>query len=258
MTSWAALAEELARWHDDGRPAELWWRDDDAADVTPALSKLFNVARASGVPLALAVVPAALTPGLAGAIRQMPLTVQALQHGYGHVNHATGADKKIELGAQRPAPIVIGEIATGKLALENALGNRAAPVLVPPWNRIAPYLVPTLPEMGYRGLSQFGVRKRENPVPGLRQVNCHLDLIDWRGTRGFVGEAAALTALIGHLRMRREAWTIQPELAREPSGVMSHHAVHDERTWEFLARLFDAVRGRDLGRWLSANEVFAL
>lgn len=258
MTSWAALAEELARWHDGGRPAELWWRDDDAADFTPALSEMFNVARASGVPLALAVVPAALTPALADAIRQTPQTVQAVQHGYGHVNHAIGADKKIELGAQRPAPIVIAEIATGKMALETALGDRAAPVLVPPWNRIAPYLVPTLPEIGYRGLSQFGVRKRENPVPGLRQVNCHLDLIDWRGTRGFVGEAAALAVLIGHLRMRRDAWTIQPELAREPSGVMSHHAVHDRRTWDFLARLFDAARERGHGRWLGVAEAFAL
>ena len=42
-------------------------------------------------------------------------------------------------------------------------------------------LVPVLPELGYRGLSQFGPRKRVTPVQHLRQVNCHVDPIDWRG-----------------------------------------------------------------------------
>lgn len=258
MSGWIRLDEELSRWHDGGRQASLWWRDDDAADVTPQVTRLFQIATASDLPLALAVVPSGLTPALAAAIRAMPATLQVVQHGYAHVNHASGADKKIELGPHRPARIVIAEIATGKMALENALGERAVPVLVPPWNRIAPHLVPTLPEIGYGGLSQFGVRNREAPVPGLRQVNCHLDLVDWRGRRGFVGEATALEALISHLRLRRQAWTVQPQIAAEPSGVMSHHAVHGEDAWSFLRRLFDAARRRGHGIWQSARQAFAL
>ena len=38
--------------------------------------------------------------------------------------------------------------------------------------------------------------RRVQPVRGLLQVNTHVDLIDWKGGRGFVGEAAALGALL--------------------------------------------------------------
>ena len=256
MSDWPALASELAQWQASGRPADLWWRDDDAADATPGLLRLLQLQRASAVPVALAVVPAAMTASLVAAIKASPADVQVVQHGYAHFNHASDSDKKIELGPQRPAQFVIGEIATGKLALENALAERVVAVLVPPWNRLAPYLVPTLPELGYAGLSQFGVRKSAMPVRGLRQVNCHLDLIDWHNGRGFIGEAAALEVLVKHLRMRRAAWSLQADSAAEPTGVMSHHAVHDARVWDFLARLFDAIRRHDHGRLLSARQVF--
>ena len=59
-------------------------------------------------------------------------------------------DKKIELGTERPAMLVLGELGTGRMALERLFGARPLPVLVPPWNRIAPALVPTLPEIGFR------------------------------------------------------------------------------------------------------------
>ena len=56
--------------------------------------------------------------------------------------------------------------------------------------------MPTLPEIGFRGLSTFGPRKRVHPVRGLRAVNTHVDLVDWK-TRRFVGRATALAALVG-------------------------------------------------------------
>ena len=58
MSTWTDLLDEAARWREAGRTAELWWRDDDAADVGPALERLLAIHRDSGVPLALAVVPA--------------------------------------------------------------------------------------------------------------------------------------------------------------------------------------------------------
>mgnify|MGYP003341179144 CR=1 FL=1 len=36
------LAAELSRWRDSGRAPVLWWRDDDAADVGPALDRLLD------------------------------------------------------------------------------------------------------------------------------------------------------------------------------------------------------------------------
>lgn len=226
MSSWRALADEAARWRDAGRTADLWWRDDDAADADPALDRLLSIRRESGAPLSLAVVPANATQALADRLAAEP-AVDLLQHGYAHVNHAAPGEKKMELGPHRPAMVVLGELGTGWLALERLFGDRALSVMVPPWNRIAPALVPTLPEIGFTGLSSFGPRRRSHPVGGLLEINTHVDLIDWKGGRGFVGEQAALAALVAALAHART-------VSHEPVGLLSHHLAMDAGAWDFL------------------------
>ena len=146
-----------------------------------------------------------------------------LQHGYAHTNHAPPGDKKIELGPHRPAMFVLGELGTGRLALERLFGSRVLPVLVPPWNRIAPALVPTLPEIGYRGLSAFGPRAAPRPGPGLLQVNTHIDLIDWktRRLRGRCRDACRVGAGTCRVadRYRRAGRPAQPSSCDGRSGV---------------------------------------
>lgn len=252
MNPFEPLHRELDRWGEAGRTLTWWWRDDDAAQPSPALDRLLGL---SDAPLALATVPAETDEKLARAVAARP-SVSILQHGYAHQNFAGAGDKKIELGPQRPAMVVLGELATGKLRLESLFADRALPVLVPPWNRIAPALVPVLPELGYRGLSQFGPRARRQPVRGLTQSNCHLDLIDWRG-RAFVGAAAAISALVKHLALRYAGLHTQPDVASEATGLMSHHAVHDNEAWTFLERLLEALTAHKAARSLSASEVFA-
>jgi len=39
--------------------------------------------------------------------------------------------------------------------------------------------------------------------------------------------------------------------------VLSHHAVHDEASWTFLARLFERTRNLAGVRWCSAGALFA-
>jgi hypothetical protein len=225
MSSWQALADEAARWRDAGRTADLWWRDDDATDDTASLRRLMALQAQTSAPLALAVVPARATPVLADRLAGQP-DIDLLQHGYAHVNHAPSSEKKIELGPHRPAMVVLGELGTGWLAMERMFSTRALPVLVPPWNRIAPALVPTLAEVGFRGLSGFGVR-RARGLPGLLEINTHVDLLDWRGNRGFVGEAAALGALVRALSHARTG-------LNEPIGILSHHLAMDAGAWDFL------------------------
>ena len=254
MTSWSLLDDELARWRDAGRVAELWWRDDDAVEETPALDRLLTLQQDAGVPLALAVVPARATAGLAGRLAAAP-GVSILQHGYGHVNHAFDGGKKCELGPERPPMVVLGELATGTMALERlfaapAFAGRRLPVLVPPWNRIAPGLVPALPEIGFAGLSTYGPRQRPEPVRGLRQINTHVDLIDWKGGGGFVGENIALALLIDALAAARtrDATAV---------GVLSHHLVMDEGTWDFLRSLLAKISVKPGLRMSAAQELFA-
>jgi len=248
MTGWPAVEQELARWRETGREPVIWWRDDDAADATPALDRLIALQQAHRVPLALAVVPAGATSALAGRLSQAP-EIDLLQHGYAHTNHAPVSDgKKEELGAHRPEMIVLGELGTGWMALERLFGPRVLPVLVPPWNRIAPGLVPALPEIGYRGLSTFGIRRRVSPVSGLVQVNTHVDLIDWR-TRRFAGIETVLAVFVQALASSR--------ISGEPIGLLSHHLAMDEAAWDFLQSFWGKVGGMPGMKIEPAHDLFA-
>ncbi len=180
MTGWSELAAELDAWVAAGRVATFWWRDDDAAEATAPLERLLELAEETGAPLTLAVIPKTATTALGDLLADRK-AVELVQHGYAHLNHAGSGEKKIELGVHRPTDHVVAEIALGWQVLSQRFGTPPRPILVPPWNRIAPHLIPMLPELGYAGLSTFGARDRTEPVPGLRQVNTHIDIIDWRG-----------------------------------------------------------------------------
>jgi hypothetical protein len=248
MSGWQALDDEVARWRDAGREVQLWWRDDDAADATAELDRLISLQAETAVPLALAVVPARATPTLAERLAAAP-AIDVLQHGYAHANHALPPDKKCELGPHRPAMLVLGELGTGRMALERLFATRALPVLVPPWNRIAPALVPALPEIGFTGLSTFAARRRAEPVHGLRQINTHVDIIDWKARR-FVGHEAAVASLVEALRYSRSATS-------EPIGLLSHHLAMDEGAWDFLRSLLGKAIMLPGVKLCSARDLFA-
>ncbi|MGH6948483.1 MAG: polysaccharide deacetylase family protein, partial [Kiloniellales bacterium] len=131
--------------------------------------------------------------------------------------------------------------------------GRLLPVLVPPWNRLDESLLPNLAALGFAGLSAYGPRPAAG-THGLTQVNCHLDLIDWQGSRGFLGETAALALLTGHLAARREG-RVDPE---EPSGILSHHRDHDPETSDFLTRLLTFLAKQPGARFPATAEVFAM
>src|SRR5882762_5252455 len=95
---WAELERELDAWGGNGQVATLWWRDDDAVRMTPALSRLLTAA--AGTPLALAVIPGRLVEHHAPELMQHLAThrnLRVLQHGWMHVNHAPPEAKKAEL-----------------------------------------------------------------------------------------------------------------------------------------------------------------
>jgi hypothetical protein len=81
-------------------------------------------------------------------------------------------------------------------------------------------------------------------------VNSHVDLIDWKGTRRFVGEDAALAALVGALSMARAG-------DGEPVGVLSHHLAMDEAAWDFLNSLWKKAMTTPAVALRAAHELFA-
>ncbi len=185
MSAWDALARECDAWAESGRPVELWWRDDDAIADTPALRRLLDVAT---VPLSLAVIPARLEPSLARLLSGQQ-TVSVLQHGFDHTNRAPQGAKKSEFPATRPWPEIARDLQAGRERLTEAFGAQFVPALTPPWNRIDAGHAARLRDLGYRGLTTYLARK-PGKAPGLIQVNTHVDVIDWHGTRGFLGRRA--------------------------------------------------------------------
>ncbi len=253
MTSWRHLDDELDAWATAGHSATLWWRDDDAVEPSPALARLLALAEARDLPLALAVIPARASEALAQWLKAHPVRPALLQHGYAHRNHAADSEKKAELGAQRPANAVLEELARGRGRMTALFGETWAPVLVPPWNRIAEHLVPELAGLGYRGLSTHGPRAAATPAPGLVQVNTHLDIMHWPPPRGFLGEAESLEVLIAQLRARR----LGEADATEPTGLLTHHPAHDEPAWAFLEALLGRLAEHPAARFIEAEEAFA-
>lgn len=251
MTSWPALKAEIDRWVEEGRTATFWWRDDDATHPTPELDRLLRIAGETAAPIALAVIPADADNALAARLSSED-GVDVLQHGYAHGNHEPDDRPKSELGPAREPEDAMRELAEGWKRLSALFGGKALPVLVPPWNRIDPGLVERLPEIGLHGLSAFKPRPKPAATEKLVRVNTHVDIIDWRGGRGFRGEASALAATLDHLERRRES-TVDPT---EPTGILSHHLDHDEGCTAFLARLGALATGHPGAAWVSARELF--
>lgn len=247
--AWWDFDAEIARWRDSGRTVEFWWRDDDAARPAPALARLLDLAAATGVPLALAVVPAASVSDL---FAEMGAGVSVIQHGVDHRNRAAAGEKKTEFPESEPADAALARLAAGRARLESLAGARSIAVLAPPWNRLPVTLVPRLAAAGLRGLSTYGARAAAAPAPGILQINTHVDIIAWRSGRGFLGEEDALGLAVRHLAARR-AGAVE---SVEPTGWLTHHACHDEAAWSFLARLFDATRRAPGVIWRRADDLF--
>lgn len=252
MTPWQALQEELDAWAEAGRCASLWWRDDDAVEATPALDRLLALAARHDVPLALAVIPARASRALARRIAGAGPRIALLQHGYAHRNHAPPSEKKAELGAHRPETQVFDDLARGAERMSALFGSDWLRILVPPWNRIAAAHIPALPDLGLRGLSADGARHAARAAPGLVQVNSHVDIMRWEQPRGFLGAEATLALLIRHLRDRRTGTVDE----FEPTGLLTHHLVHDQDCWNFLEDLLPRLVAHPAVRFLNGLEVF--
>ncbi|HLY44379.1 MAG TPA: hypothetical protein VKQ73_02270 [Stellaceae bacterium] len=244
---WSDLVDELDRWAEAGSTAALWWRDDDAVTATQQLDQLLQLAGA--VPLALAAIPALALPELAAALSGAA-GVAVLQHGWQHANRAEGG-KKSEYPEGRSATVVGVEIAAGRARLRALFGRCVVPIFVPPWNRFAPEHLPRLVENGIAALSTMAHPSGPALPAGLAAIDVHVDLVNWRGDRGFVGTRPALDRLISQLQARRQAG------AGGPIGILTHHRIIDGATASFLERLITLTGAHSGCRWAAAAEFLA-
>ena len=250
---WDILFEELDYWHSAGRQASFWWRDDDASAASPQLETLCKLSDELKIPLSIAVIPARLQDSLVRFLQQHK-DIQVLQHGYAHQSHAAKGAKKIEIGGDRTVEALLHELNQGRETLEKNFGNQFIKVLVPPWNRIEAHSYPAIIESGLIGLSSMWARIQAFPVERLRQVNCHLDPVNWREDRGFIGEQKAIEAIQLHLLGRRVG-ILDSE---EPTGILTHHLDQSPEVWQFCRKLFTQLNQHPAVEWLDAETIWAI
>ncbi|MGQ3211887.1 MAG: polysaccharide deacetylase family protein [Shinella sp.] len=234
-----SLQDEIARRADIGKPLSLWLRDDDAVEPTEALDHLLALTAAHAVPVLLAVIPALTGEALVGRLARESHASVAV-HGWAHKSHASSGEKNQELGPHRPEEQVLAELGASLETLATLHAGRFVPMLVPPWNRIAPAVVAGLPGLGFEALSVFGPEK---PAP-LKVLNTHVDIIDWRGTRGGRAGEAVIADLI-RVSQSHEG----------PIGLLTHHLVHDSAAWDLMAMIFEATAKQSDFPWHSAGDL---
>jgi hypothetical protein len=243
--AWRALDAALDAFRRSGKTARLWWRDDDAEIVTPELERLATRAETYRIPLTLAVIPAGASKDLREFLARGDGWT-ALVHGFAHKSYAPQGEKRAEFGAHRPVPRMWDELCIALDRLRAILPGAVRPVLVPPWNRIAPVLLPRLAAIGFEAVSTFGPRPRR---PVLPMLNCHLDIMNWRSRR-FAGAQVILDKFSALLELQLR----EPAGAEEPIGLLTHHRQHDEAAEDFLDALAARLDTCSAARWLCVDE----
>jgi hypothetical protein len=246
-----SLSLELEKWCSEGLTAQFWWRDDDVQHPSLQLDQLLGISAQHSVALSLATIPQGVSAELVRALSRSQ-EVSILQHGFNHQNHAPATERKMELGWHRPAELIVEQISKGRSTLQSLFGEQFVGVMVPPWNRIDSRVVGRLPGIGLYGLSTLGPRDTAQPSV-LQQVNVHVDIINWREGCCFAGEQACTGQIVSHLSAKREG-RADPA---EPTGIMSHHLVHDAGCWAFLDQLFTYFKQQENIQIVSAEEVFS-
>lgn len=222
MKAWDRLEAEMDKAAIEGGKLRLWWRDDDAIGPSVALDRLGNYNK----PLTLAIIPSLVSQEWA-----LPPHFTVAQHGYDHVNRAGPGEKKTEFPLYRPSEDIVAQLVQGRMRLEGFFDNRFISLFVPPWNRFN-HPKEVWQKSGFQAISTFHSyeieRKADRPIEQVR-LDTHIDLIDW-AARGFIGEDRFFRGLFGHLKAKELG--LAPKA--EPTGILTHHLVHDSGVWAFL------------------------
>lgn len=244
--AWRRLGLELARWEALGRACRLWWRDDDATEVTPPLERLVALSRAARAPLLLSVIPSPTAAEILPLIAGAPIGVA--QHGVDHHNRLR-LPRHAQFRAREPASWVAGELLRAGAHLRGRPG--VLPIYVAPWNRLSANLLAALPAAGFEVVSAFGGPVRA--YPGLVRVDAHLDLFRWAPAPAFRGVVLCLHTLRLALRRRRlaQAWG-------EPVGVLTHHLRLEAEAWDFLETLIPRLSAAPAVTWLRPADLAGL
>lgn len=237
------LQDELDTWAVEGLTARFWCRDDDAVSDTPQLRRLLDVARVSGIVLAVAVVAEHADESLARLLSAAECCIW--QHGWGHHFHASG-----EFGDGRPLDLMTSDALSGQRALDRLFGPYGwQRVFVPPNHQIAMPFKAVVPGLGYLGVSA-GVQLTP-PLDSVVEVNAEIDVMNWPEGK-ILGTRAICGMIVAQLKSRRAGHTP----IERPIGILTHHLVFDEDAWDLLSGLLALLRSHSAVEVVRADRLF--
>ncbi len=219
------------------RSVPFFFRDDDVGWGDQRLWPLLECFGAAGLPIDLAVIPAAIEPETALRLRDLIATsgglVAAHQHGCTHANHEPQGRKHDEFGPSRSVQQQLDDLVHGRRLLADALGPElVTPIFTPPWNRCTATTGRCVARLGaYRVLSRdvaaapLGVdlgEVVELPVTVDWFARCKGVRLDRQGVGELLGASAA---------------------GGGPVGVMFHHEITDDGDLSAIDELLRLVAG---------------
>jgi peptidoglycan/xylan/chitin deacetylase (PgdA/CDA1 family) len=206
-----------------GPPATVWFRADDIGVPGRRFQRMLATFAAHGVPLALALVPAWLTPPRWKALRRQGREGAHLwgwhQHGWRHRNHEPEG-KQQEFGPARGAADLQSDLGRGRRRLEALLGDAFLPLFTPPWNRCSKEALAQLQALDFRAVSRSSGAKPP-PPEGLIDLTVNVDLHTRKATRAKADWAALLDEL-------------ETALSGGWCGIMLHHQRMNGAAFDFL------------------------
>ena len=159
--AWDSLTAELDRWAEAGRTATLWWRTTTRPGPAPPSGPRAGRPRRRRAHRA-GRDPRPRHPGPRRRARRLARRrnppARPLPHQPRDPTRQEGRTGQRPPHGHRPRRPCRG--------LAPDCPFEPLPVLVPPWNRIAPDLIAHLPAAGYTGLSTFNPHPTAHPPPG--------------------------------------------------------------------------------------------
>lgn len=219
-------------------PIAAFVRDDDAGWADAELLALIDTLQRCGVPMDLAVIPAAISEPLAHKLGVLVDDLAGLlgvhQHGHTHTNHQPEG-RKAEFGNARAADEQRQALTQGRERLQQLFGSRLQPLFTPPWNRCAPCTPGLLAELGFAALSRDRGATPQQALPELP-----VD-VDWSRQHREGGAAAVVAALAQAIGERAADG--------RPLGLMLHHAVMSAEERSLLAGVLDTLSLHPRLKW---------
>ena len=231
----------------------IFFRDDDAAELSENLKQLIDIFTSHHVPIHLSVIPALLTQEcgdyLVKKVKESGGLIEIGQHGYIHNDYslARGRLGKYEFGPKRSYQQQRADITRGRVILRKRFGDGVG-VFTPPWHGFDNNTLRALSHEGFEAISAAHRELNGHDFHGLGSIPININFNKRNDDGGWVTE---------------ENVEIVKKISRVAGlnvGILLHHeAFNGKDEFRQLAELLRFLKNRKyaefvhLSKWQEAN-----